>query len=108
MTDPVASGENLVFEGSYPWGEPMIGAEWIIDPYVPWSFRFTADMGGFGLGSDISVWTQAQATYHFNSWLSLQSGWSMFYVKTSSAKNYVESAEFIAHGPTLALQLSLF
>lgn len=84
---------KLLFDGRVTWGEPLYGAEILVDLRRGWLFELSGDVGGFSVGSEISVWSAFQAQYAVLDWLNFRIGWTLYY------------ARFPLNGTTAALLL---
>jgi hypothetical protein len=52
--------------GGESWVDPVVGFRWATPPGNRWSFWVRGDVGGFGVGSDLSWNAVAAAAYHFS------------------------------------------
>jgi hypothetical protein len=97
--------ETLTLEGEYSWGEPLFGVEFLLDLRRGWLFRLKGDVGGFTLGSEISVWGSAELQYAVANWLNFHVGWILY-----GARLEVDGvrAEFTLQGPAVGFGLPLF
>jgi hypothetical protein len=96
---------SLVLEGKNSWGEPLFGIEFLLDMRRGWLFKVGGDVGGFSVGSEISVWATAEAQYAVTNWLNFHIGW-LFY----STRFDVEGSEveLTLQGPGAGFGLPLF
>lgn len=70
--------QTLMLEGTHRWGEPLFGIEFLLDLRRGWLFKVGGDVGGFSVGSEISVCATAEAQYAVTNWLNFHIGW-LFY-----------------------------
>lgn len=61
--------------GGESWVDPVVGLRWSTPPGSRWSFWLRGDVGGFGVGSDLSWNAVASAAYHFNDRIALGLGY---------------------------------
>jgi hypothetical protein len=75
-------GPNRHLEGSKKesWFDPLIGARVKAPLGGKWSFSAYADVGGFGIGSDITWQGVAGVDYQISRKMSLSAGWRYFKV----------------------------
>jgi hypothetical protein len=95
----------LMFDGKTTWGEPLFGIESLLDLRRGWVFRLQADVGGFGLGSEISVWGAIEARYALANWLNFRMGWTAYYVRLAQGET---QGELLLQGPAVGLGIPLF
>ena len=62
-------------DSSENWWDPLVGVEMGL-LWGRWGARGMADVGGFGVGSDLSWWASLEVEYRFNTWFSLFGGYS--------------------------------
>ena len=65
------------------WTDIIVGAQGDIEFKDRWRFGAWADIGGFGLGSDFSWWSEIDAGYRFKPWFHMRLGWTFMYVSYS-------------------------
>jgi len=61
--------------GGESWVDPVVGLRWGTPPGERWSFWLRGDVGGFGVGSDLSWNAVAAVAYHFNDRVGLGLGY---------------------------------
>lgn len=106
LSGQVASQESpVIFEGTTTWGEPLFGIESLLDLRHGWMFRLQADVGGFSVGSQISVGGAIEARYAVTNWLNLRLGWTVYYVRLERRG---WQGEMLLQGPGAGLGVSLF
>jgi hypothetical protein len=99
-----AEGE-LLFEGETTWGEPLYGGEILLDLRRGWLFKVAGDVGGFSLGSEISVWSAIEAQYAATNWLNIHVGWTLYYARLELGD---VSGSILLQGPAAGIGLPLF
>lgn len=99
--------EKLVMDGSTVWAEPMLGLETILDPPNGWTVRLLTEVGGFGVGADISLRAELRAEFHFLSWLCVRLGWEFFYLLATPDRQFVDRVETFMYGPVLGIELGV-
>lgn len=70
-----ASGiqEGRQVDQSQTWIDPLVGVNVIAELAEHWAIRGEADIGGFGVGSELTWNAQAILTYRFTSWATMPS-----------------------------------
>jgi len=103
------SGSNpdgkLLLEGTTTWGEPLFGAEVLIDLRRGWLFEISGDVGGFSVGTEISGWAAVRAQYAVADWLNLNVGWTLYYARFELNEG---SAALLLQGPGIGFGIPLF
>jgi hypothetical protein len=64
-------------DGNQTWVDPVVGIRMLINVTPSLTFNVVADVGGFGLGSDLSWRLVAGAAWHLNRCVSLDLGWAV-------------------------------
>lgn len=78
-TGPVLPGGTRVLSASESWWDPVIGIR-VIAPFAEhWSFVGYADMGGFGVGSDVTYQAIAGVNWQFAKSFVAKAGYRYFY-----------------------------
>jgi hypothetical protein len=70
-----AGTEEVKASGSKTWFDPVIITRLSADIYDKWLFKFSGDIGGFGIGSDLTWQLQAYAGYRFGKVFQLTAGY---------------------------------
>ncbi|MCB1008803.1 MAG: outer membrane beta-barrel protein [Acidobacteria bacterium] len=70
-----AGDQTFRSKGGESWVDPVVGFRWSTPPGRRWSFWLRGDVGGFGVGSDLSWNAVAAAAYSFNDRISLGLGY---------------------------------
>jgi hypothetical protein len=96
---------SLIFDGETSWIEPLYGLEIPIDLRRGWLFRIRGDVGGFGLGSELSLWGAAEAQYAVTDWLNFHVGYTVYYSRFPYAQG---DAKLLLQGPGAGFGLPLF
>jgi hypothetical protein len=96
---------TLLFDGSTSWGEPLFGVDVLLDLRRGWLFRVGGDVGGFSLGSEISVWSAAEVRYAVTDWLNLRVGWRLYYARFPLEDS---TATLLMQGPGVGFGVPLF
>ena len=96
---------TLLFDGDTSWVEPLYGLEIPIDLRRGWLFKVRGDVGGFGLGSELSIWGAAEAQYAVTDWLNFHVGYTVYYSRFPYRD---ASAKLLLQGPGAGFGLPLF
>lgn len=64
-----------VYSEDFGWVDPLVGTRIFLPLSDNWSFQSEADIGGFGVGSDLTWSVLASATYTFTDTLSASAGY---------------------------------
>lgn len=72
LTGPAATRKASVGED---WVDPIVGALFETPVGSEWLFSGSAQLGGFGVGSDLVVVLSASMSYRFNHWASMSVGY---------------------------------
>ena len=70
-----AGTEAVTASGSKTWFDPLITTRLRADINEKWLFQFRGDVGGFGIGSDLTWQLQAYAGYRFGKVFQLTAGY---------------------------------
>ncbi|TFH38635.1 MAG: hypothetical protein E4G95_03110 [Bacteroidia bacterium] len=70
-----AGTEEVTGSGSATWFDPVLITRFSTDIKDKWLFQFRGDIGGFGLGSDLTWQLQAYAGYRFTNLFQLTAGY---------------------------------
>jgi hypothetical protein len=89
------------------WVSPYVGLEVVLDPPNGFYFSLSGSVGGFGIGSDVTVAATASASYFFARWFSLRAGWRLFYSLVTPDSRLLNRLEVLLHGPSLALVFTI-
>jgi hypothetical protein len=87
-----AGTEEVTSSGSKTWMDPIIITRLSADIKQKWIFQFRGDIGGFGIGSDLTWQLQAYAGYRFGKVFQLTGGYrylSVDYDKGADAERFV-------------------
>jgi len=87
-----AGTEEVTASGSKTWMDPIIITRLSADINQKWLFQFRGDIGGFGIGSDLTWQLQAYAGYWFGKVFQLTGGYrylSVDYDKGSDKERFV-------------------
>jgi hypothetical protein len=80
LTRQGAAGPLSLIESTEDWVDPVLGARWVAQLGPNWRSSLASDIGGFGVGSDISFSLQALALYDFSESTTLAFGYRALYV----------------------------
>lgn len=101
---------TIEFSGSSSktWYDPILIARLATDIKDKWLFQFSGDVGGFGIGSDLTWQLQGYAGYRFSKVLQLTAGYRVLSINYKSGEG---SEEFIFNmkefGPVIRLGFNL-
>jgi hypothetical protein len=92
-------------EGDNDWLDPIVGGRYIYDFSDRWSLNLYGDIGGFGVGSDIS-WQLAGFLY-YQPWkyVALVGGYRALYSDYQSDGELAFSYDATTHGPLIGLDV---
>jgi hypothetical protein len=94
----------LAFDRTRTWADPLVGGRVSYDMPGPVDFRLTADVGGFGVGSDLSWCVSAQAVWCISRHFSIELGYTWLTVESDLGANDDRFLfELDVHGPELAI-----
>ncbi len=99
-----AGTEEVTGNGSKTWFDPIIIARLTTDIKDKWLFQFRGDIGGFGVGSDLTWQLQAYAGYRFSRVFQLTAGYrilSVDYDKGADAERFIYNID--TFGPVIRL-----
>ena len=65
-----------VLDETQDWIDPMVGGRARLDLDKRWSVIFEADVGGFGVGSDMAWHVLGGVEWRATRWLAIQAGWN--------------------------------
>jgi len=99
------SNGTLLFDGQTSWGEPLLGCDVLLDLRRGWLFKFGADLGGFSIGTELSVTGIAEARYAVTDWLNFRMGWRLYYARFPLGDNV---ATMLLQGPGAGFGIPLF
>lgn len=91
-----AGTEEVIESASKTWFDPIFITRLTADIKDKWLFQFRGDIGGFGVGSDLTWQLQAYAGYRFTKVFSLTAGYrvlSMDYDKGTDAERFVYNVD---------------
>ena len=97
-----AGTEEVAASGSKTWMDPIIITRLSAEIKQKWLFQFRGDIGGFGIGSDLTWQLQAYAGYRFGKVFQLTGGYrylSVDYDKGADTERFVFS--MASFGPIL-------
>ena len=97
---------SLMFEGSTTWAEPLFGITTLLDLRWGWLFRLHGDVGGFSVGSKISVQAGAELQFAATNWLNFHAGWTLYYARLEEING--ANAELLLQGPAAGFGIPLF
>jgi hypothetical protein len=97
----VPSGSS---EDERAWVDPIVGARYHPE-FGDWSLRARADVGGFGVGSDLAWNASALVGYRFSRWCSIQAGYRVLSLDFSSDSERV-AYDLTMKGPVLGVTFS--
>ena len=87
-----AGTEEVIASGSKTWMDPVIITRLSADIKDKWLFQFRSDIGGFGIGSDLTWQLQGYAGYRFGKVFQLTAGYRYLkvdYDKGDEAERFV-------------------
>jgi hypothetical protein len=87
-----AGTEEVTANGSKTWFDPVIITRLSCDINDKWLFQFRGDVGGFGIGSDLTWQLQAYAGYKFGNVFQLTAGYrilSVDYDKGAGTERFI-------------------
>jgi hypothetical protein len=97
-----AGTEEVTASGSKIWFDPVIITRLSADIKDKWLFQFRGDVGGFGIGSDLTWQLQAYAGYRFGKIFQLTAGYrilSIDYDKGADAERFIYNVD--TFGPVI-------
>lgn len=99
-----AGTEEVIENASKTWFDPIFITRLTADIKDKWLFQFRGDIGGFGVGSDLTWQLQAYAGYRFSKVFKLNLGYrylSMDYDKGTDADRFMYNVD--TFGPEISL-----
>jgi hypothetical protein len=81
-----AQAQEFVVDGSVSWSDPIIGAKLQYNLTKHWFGTMVADVGGFGVGSEISWSAFGGMGYRFANWFSATVGYRFMHVDYDKQK----------------------
>ena len=99
-----AGTEEVIENASKTWFDPIFITRLTADIKDKWLFQFRGDIGGFGVGSDLTWQLQAYAGYRFSKAFKLNLGYrylSMDYDKGTDADRFMYNVD--TFGPEISL-----
>jgi len=99
-----AGTEEVAASGSKTWFDPVIITRLSVDIKDKWLFQFRGDIGGFGIGSDLTWQLQAYAGYRFGKVFQLTAGYrilSIDYDKGVDADRFIYNVD--TFGPVIRI-----
>jgi len=99
-----AGTEAVTASGSKTWFDPVIITRLSADINEKWLFQFRGDVGGFGIGSDLTWQLQAYAGYRFGKIFQLTAGYrvlSIDYDKGADTERFIYNVN--TFGPVIRL-----
>lgn len=100
------SDDRFALQGDTTWGEPVFGMKTLLDLRRGWLLGVEGDVGGFNVGTELSVWVNARVQYAMTDWWHLWVGWVVYYARLST--DDTRSVELVLQGPGLGIGFSLF
>lgn len=98
-----AGTEEVIENASKTWFDPILITRLTADIKDKWLFQFRGDIGGFGVGSDLTWQLQAYAAYRFTKAFRLTAGYrylSMDYDKGTDADRFMYNVD--TFGPEIS------
>jgi hypothetical protein len=98
-----AGTEEVIENASKTWFDPILITRLTADIKDKWLFQFRGDIGGFGVGSDLTWQLQAYAGYRFTKAFRLTAGYrylSMDYDKGTDADRFMYNVD--TFGPEIS------
>jgi len=102
-----AGTEEIIESASKTWFDPILITRLTVDIKNKWLFQFRGDVGGFGVGSDLTWQLQGYAGYKFTKLFQLTAGYrymSMDYDKGSDAERFIYNVD--TFGPEIKFGFS--
>ncbi len=99
-----AGTEEAQASGSKTWFDPIIITRFSADINEKWIFQFRGDIGGFGIGSDLTWQLQGYAGYRFSKVFQLSGGYrilSIDYDKGADAERFMYNVS--TFGPVIRM-----
>ena len=99
-----AGTEEIIENASKTWFDPIFITRLTADIKDKWLFQFRGDIGGFGVGSDLTWQLQAYAGYRFSKAFRLTAGYrylSMDYDKGTDTDRFMYNVD--TFGPEISL-----
>jgi hypothetical protein len=99
-----AGTEEVTGNHSKTWFDPILIARLSADIHDKWLFQVRGDIGGFGVGSDLTWQLQAYAGYRFSRLFQLTAGYrilSIDYDKGSDKERFIYNMD--TYGPVIRL-----
>lgn len=100
-----STSEALLFDGKTSWGEPLVGCDFLLDLRRGWLFKVGGDLGGFSVGTELSVTTTFEARYAVTDWLNFRMGWRLYYARFPLGDS---TATLLLQGPGAGFGIPLF
>lgn len=87
------------------WHEPLIGMRIRSELSEKWEFVFIGDVGGFSVGSDISVNVWPEIGYRISKGVTVLGGYRLIYVQYDEGEGRERFLyDAVTHGPTLGIE----
>ena len=84
------------------WADPIIGVRGQADFADRWFFRYNADIGGFGVSSDLTWQAFAGIGYRVNEGVAVAAGYRGIGVDYSDGNFFLDT---VSHGPVLGVEI---
>jgi len=93
--------------GTQDWWDPIVGANLSLPLSKKFSFNVRGDIGGFGVGSDLTWQAFPYLSWQFTRWGSLQAGYRWLYMdyETGSGTSHFKY-DMLNQGPQLGVTFS--
>ena len=106
--DPLIISGSLSTRISDDWIDPIAGARWTNPMTERWRIRLRGDIGGFGIGSDLTWNLMASAIFEMNDRFDLELGYRALgvdYDNGKAANNGFFKYDTTTHGPLVGLSI---
>lgn len=97
---PSTGRHTASYSEDFGWVDPLVGTRVFVPLTDNWSFQSEADIGGFGVGSDITWSMLASATYTFTETLSASAGYKALKVNYD---NHGHVYDTLLSGPVIGV-----
>jgi len=101
-----APGFNLTEKRDEDWVDPVIGLRWVAEWFPRFRTSLTADVGGFGVGSDITNALQGLLIYDAWENVSFTAGYTAIWVDYDNGKSGTPdyfAYDTVTHGPQVGV-----
>jgi len=97
---PSTGRHSASYSENFGWIDPLVGTRVFFPLTDNWSFQSEADLGGFGVGSDLTWSVLASATYTFTDTLSASAGYKALKVNYDNHRHVYDT---LLSGPVIGV-----